>query len=255
MKPYFQQGAIAVYFGDCREVLPALDISSIGAVIADPPYGETSLTWDRWQTDWPDAIAAGVPVSAPLWCFGSMRMFLDRAMQFSQWKIAQDLVWEKHNGSSSAADRFRRVHENVLQWYRGEWDAVWKSPVVTMDATARQVRRKRRPAHWGEIGEHAYESKDGGPRLARSVLQVRSCHGNAVHPTQKPIGIVEPLLRYSVAPGRAALDPFAGSGTTLVVAKSLGMAAIGIEADERWCEAIAGRLSQEIAFPSAEAST
>jgi site-specific DNA-methyltransferase (adenine-specific) len=81
------------------------------------------------------------------------------------------------------------------------------------------------------------------------VLQVRSCHGNAVHPTQKPIGIVEPLLRYSVAPGRAVLDPFAGSGTTLVAAKSLGLAAIGIESDERWCEIIAGRLSQEIGFP------
>lgn len=250
MTPYFQQGSIAVYLGDCRSVLPTLDLAPIGCVVADPPYGETKLAWDRWPDGWVES-AALVPASAPLWCFGSMRMFLERSKDFAAWRYAQDVVWEKHNGSSSAADRFRRVHENIIQWYRGEWASIWNQPVVTNDAVARQVRRKQKPAHWSPIGNSSYRSEDGGPRLMRSVLHVRSCHGSAVHPTQKPIGVIEPLLRSSAGAGKTVLDLFTGSGTTLVVAKSMGRAAIGIDVDERWCEATANRLTQEIAFGEA----
>lgn len=217
MTPYFEQGGIAVYCGDAREIVPALDLSDSVAVVADPPYGETSLAWDRWPVGWPAAIAAAVPEKAiSLWCFGSMRMFLDRREEFSPWRFAQDIVWEKHNGSGFHADRFKRVHEHATHWYRGVWADVYVSPQFTNDATARQVRRKGRPQHLGHIESSAYESRDGGPRLQRSVLRVRSCHGSAVNPTQKPIGIVEPLIRYSCRPGGIVLDPFCGSGTSLV---------------------------------------
>lgn len=244
MKPYFTDGQVTLYLGDSRTVLAELDLGDVGVVVADPPYGETSLGWDRWQPGWVDAVGAAVRESCSLWCFGSMRMFLDHGADFAGWQLAQDVVWEKHNGSSSAADRFRRVHENVAQWYRGPWEQVWRTPVTTPDATARQVRRKTRPPQWGEIGDHTYTSVDGGPRLARSVLKVRSCHGHAIHPTQKPLGIIDPLLRYSLAPGGTVLDPFAGSCSTLVAAREAGYRAIGIEADEAYCEAAAKRLAQ-----------
>lgn len=98
----------------------------------------------------------------------------------------------------------------------------------------------------GDIERGEYQSHDGGPRLARSVQRVRSCHGHAVHPTQKPLGILEPLLRYSVPPGGLVLDPFAGSGSTLLAAKQLGMLAVGVEVDERYCEVAARRLDQGV---------
>ena len=249
MTPFFERDGITVYCGDVREVLPALNLSAVNCTIADPPYEETSLKWDRWQDGWVAVLAAATGESVPLWCFGSMRMFLAQTSEFSGWKFAQDIVWEKHNGSSFHADRFRRVHEHVLQWYRGAWTAMYVSPVFTMDATARQARRKGRPAHMGDIGENTFVSEDGGPRLMRSVLRVRSSHGSASHPTQKPIGILEPLLRYSVRPGGTVLDLFSGSGSTLVAAKGLGLRAIGIEADERECQTIVRRLAQEIGFP------
>lgn len=247
MTPYFDDGQVVLYHGDCRAILRSLDLSGVGVVVADPPYGETSLGWDRWQTGWVRAVAMEVRESAPMWCFGSLRMFLGHGAEFAAagWQLAQDVVWEKHNGSSSAADRFRRVHELTAQWYRGPWDNVWRQPVTTADATARQVRRKTRPPQWGDIGEHTYTSVDGGPRLARSVLKVRSCHGHAIHPTQKPLGIIDPLLRYSLAPGGTALDPFAGSCSTLVAAREAGFRAIGIEADESMCaKAVERRLAQ-----------
>lgn len=249
MTPYYDDGVVTLYHGDCRELLPALLIGGgpvVDAIVTDPPYGETKLGWDRWPDGWVAAVAAAVPSRAPMWCFGSMRMFLDRGHEFvaGGWRFAQDIVWEKHNGSGFAADRFKRVHEHAVQWYRGPWADVYVEPVTTMDATAGQVRRKKRPAHMGDVGRGSYESHDGGPRLARSVQRVRSCHGYAIHPTQKPVGIVEPLMRYSVPPGGLVLDPFAGSGTTLRVALDGGWRAIGIEADEQYLEPIAERLSQ-----------
>jgi site-specific DNA-methyltransferase (adenine-specific) len=156
------------------------------------------------------------------------------------------VIWEKHNGSSFHADRFKRIHENAVQFYRGQWADVFKSPVTTPDAVKKVSRRKKRPAHMGDIGLTTFISHDGGPRLMTSVIYARSCHGYAEHPTQKPLEILEPLIRYSVPPGGSVMDPFMGSGSTLVVAKRLGLSAVGIEIEERFCEIAAKRLSQQV---------
>lgn len=230
---------MTLYHGDALELLPALPMAD--AIITDPPYGETSLDWDRWPDGWP-AVAA--LVAQQMWCFGSMRMFLDKRGDLDGWKLAQDVVWEKHNGSNSANDRFRRLHELALHFYRGEWNALHREPQTTNDATARTVRRKHRPPHWGDIGASSYASEDGGPRLMGSVIFARSCHGYAVNETQKPEAIVAPLLQYSVPEGGLVIDCFAGSGTTLAVAKKTGRRAIGIEKRETQCRAIVERLAQ-----------
>ena len=247
MKPYYDEGGITIYHGDAVCVLALIDTLSIDAVIADPPYAETNLQWDRWPDSWPQAVAQQVPRSAPLWCFGSLRMFLDRSDEFAQWSIAQEVVWEKHNGSNFHADRFRRVHELAVQWYRGEWANIYRAVVTTPDATARTVRKKARPPQWhGATGDNVYRSEDGGPRLQRSVIYCRSEHGRALHPTQKPLGILEPLVRYSCPPGGTVLDLFAGAGSASLAAKQHGCRSIAVEADERYCEIAAKRLAQGV---------
>lgn len=213
-----------------------LATTAVDVVIADPPYGETSLEWDKRVKGWINAVP-----SKNLWVFGSLRYFLG-ASDFSGWNMAQDIVWEKHNGSSFHADRFKRVHEHAVQFYRGSWAGIYKNPVTTADAVARAVRRKKRPPHTGHIEAGHYVSHDGGPRLERSVIYVRSCHGEALHPTQKPEGIVGPIVKYSCPDGGIILDPFMGSGTTLVVAAKLQRMAIGIEIEEKYCEIAAKRL-------------
>lgn len=244
IEPYYRDATSVIYLGDCREVLPVLDLAGVGLVIADPPYNETSLPWDRWPAGWPAAVAAAVAPNIPLWCFGSMRMFLDRSADFGAWTFGQDVVWEKQNGSGFTADRFRRVHEHVVQWYRGNWADVWKRPVTTPDATARQVRRKTSPSHTGFAGDSSYRSFDGGPRLMRSVIKASNCHGHALVPTQKPVAIIEPLLAYNLAPAGLVLDPTMGSGSTLRAAAGRGYRGIGIEADEATCEIAARSLQQ-----------
>ena len=233
MTPYYTDAFTTLYHGDCRDLTPPV----CAMTLADPPYGETSLAWDRWPEGWVASIT-----SPSLWCFGSMRMFLRQRDEFAAWKFAQDLVWEKQNGSGFHADRFKRVHEGVSQWYRGEWATVYKAVVTTPDALKKQVRRNRRPPHMGQIDAGAYTSEDGGPRMMRSVLYVRNCHGYAQHPTQKPLGILRPLIEYSCPPHGTVYVPFVGAGGELLAARELGRKAIGVEIDERFCEIAANRL-------------
>ena len=243
LKPYYAEAGIALYHADFREILPEITVP--GIMIVDPPYNQTNLKWDRWQ----GGFLADTPLHIrSMWCFGTVRMFMDRAGDFraTGWKFSQDLVWEKHNGSSFHKDRFRRVHESICHFYRGNWETIPHQTPTTPDATARQVRRKMRPAHMGHIDACSYRSEDGGPRLMRSVMFHRSMHGDATNPTQKPVELVKPLIEYSSFPGMTVISPFAGSGTDLVAAKELGYAAIGIEVDEKQCEDAAKRLSQEL---------
>ena len=232
--------------GNCMDVLAAMPAASVDAIIVDPPYAQTSLAWDRWVDGWPNAAARVLKPSGSMWVFGTLRMFTDRWSEFAAWRMAQDIVWEKHNGSSFHNDRFRRVHEQAVQFYRGRWEDVYKGIVTTNEARARVVRRKERPAHMGEIAGTTFISEDGGPRIMRSVIYARSQHGNAIHPTQKPEAIIEPLLRNSCRPGGVVLDPFAGSGTTGVVASRLGMSAILIEADEKYFAAMQDRFAEDL---------
>ncbi len=228
MQPYYSDDRLTVYHGDCRDVSVVAD-----AVITDPPYGQTSLAWDRWVEGW--LTLAGHRV---LWTFGTLRLFLRYSAQFTDagWKLSQDLVWEKHNGSSVHADRFRRVHENIAQFYRGAWGDVYNDPQVTLDALPKTVRRKTRPAHMGHIENGTFTSVDGGPRLMRSVLQVRSMHGSAQHPTEKPLGVLTPLVKYSCPLDGIVYDPFCGSGSGLEAALQSGRRAIGVEINEQYCE-------------------
>lgn len=234
--------------GDCREVLPLFEPETFDLIIADCPYGQTSLEWDRWVEGWPSLVRPLLKKSGSMWVFGSMRMFWDRRDQFVGWRLAQDLVWEKHNGSSFHADRFRRVHEHAIQLYRddAQWNGVWRSVLTTPDATKRTVRRKKRPAHTGHIDAGHYRSENGGPRLMRSVIRLRSCHGSAVHPTEKPEGIIEPVLLSSCPPDGVVLDPFAGSGTVGVVAARYGRKSVLVEADPRYAAAAHDRISSDL---------
>ncbi len=211
MKPYYERDGITIFHGHWMEVVA--DLPLVDCCIVDPPYGETSLEWDSAEVGWLSAMDRTVQASGSIWCFGSLRYL-------------------------------------TLLLYKREtpWAEVYKNPITTNDATARTVRRKERPPHTGEIENSSYTSLDGGPRLMRSVIQVRSCHGEVEHPTQKPQGIIDPLIRYSCKPGGIVLDPFMGSGSTLVAAKALFHSAVGIEIEERYCEIAVKRLRQEV-FP------
>jgi site-specific DNA-methyltransferase (adenine-specific) len=242
MTPYWEDAdtGLALYHGDMREILPALNLQA-NLIVADPPYAETSLDWDRWPEGWPTLAAKA---ASSMWCFGSMRMFLDRRGEFGDWKLSQDVIWEKHNGSGFAKDRFRRVHEHALHWYRGPWRSLYRQTPRVPSTGGHQGGPATRSgiAHTGAITTQRWT--DDGTRLVRSVIKARSAHHAAIHPTEKPIvGLLEHLISYACPPGGLVVDPFAGSGSTLDAARQSGRRAIGIEAHEPYAEAAAHRLS------------
>ncbi|MGW4493813.1 DNA-methyltransferase [Streptomyces sp. NPDC004376] len=238
--PYWQdeEAGLQLYLGDMREILPALGVQA-DLVCTDPPYSETSLAWDRWPNGWPTLAAT---VASSMWCFGSMRMFLDRAGEFADWKLSQDIVWEKANGTGFATDRFKRVHEIATHWYRGDWASVHHdTPRVAYAGPDKHARaRTDRGQHLGKIGAQRYE--DDGTRLIRSVLRAKSVRGG-LHPTEKPQSLVQHMVTYACPSDGLVLDPFAGSGSTLDAARQIGRRAIGIEVNEEYCERAALRLS------------
>lgn len=244
MKPYYEDSAVALYLGKMEDLLPELGeiYKRFDACLTDPPYGETSLAWDRWPTGWPELVARH---TNSMWCFGSFRMFTEWWLDFADagWNLSQDVVWEKHNGTGFAADRFKRVHELAVHFYQGAWGEVHHEAVREdyhgPDKHAR-ARTSRTP-HTGEIGAHNYV--DDGRRMVRSVIKAQSVRGG-LHPTEKPPVILARLIEYSTVEGGLVLDPFAGSASTLLTARTLGRRAIGIEANEEYCERAAKRLSE-----------
>jgi len=236
---------VRIITGDCRDVMKSLTTASVDLVLSDTPYGVTACAWDKCVDGWLDELPRIMKPSASLWCFGSMRFFMERSSDFAKWKYAQDLIWEKHNGSNGFADRFRRVHEHVVQFYRGKWRDVYKNPVHSDDATARCVRRKQKAQHWSKIEPGNFISVDGGPRLMRSVICARSMHGRAIHPTQKPEALLAPIIEYSCPQGWVILDCFGGSGSTGVVAESMGRNAILIEKDRKMAMASCRHLNAQ----------
>lgn len=243
MKPYYEDDLITLYHGDFRD----FEVPRADAIITDPPYGETSLDWDTWPTGWLERAAA---VTDNLWCFGSFRMFMEHSAEFYEsFSLAQDTVWEKHNGSGSARDRFRRVHEFATHWYRGNWGDLFNSPPTTPDAVKKTVRRKERPPHWGAIDDSTFASEDGGDRLMRSVIKLRSMHGKAINETEKPVQLVGVYLECSVPPGGLVVDFFAGSCSTGIAARQQGKRAVLYEKRQTQCATAARRLEHETAQP------
>lgn len=244
-EPYFDDGQVQLYVGDCRKVLPALGIEA-DCVIADPPYVSTSLGWDRWPDGWLE-VAAGV--SRSMWCFGTLRLFMDRAGEFAGagWKLSHDVIWEKANGTGFATDRLKGVHETVAHFYRGDWGGVRhevpRTPYSGPDKHARG--RASRTPHTGEIGAHRYE--DDGTRLARSVQFAPSVRGG-LHSTEKPVPLVRTLAAYACPRGGLLADMFTGSGAALEAARDCGMRAVGVERDPEQAEKAARRLSQATLF-------
>jgi site-specific DNA-methyltransferase (adenine-specific) len=250
-EPYYADGTVTLWHGDCRDVIDEAITAAcydsgfmVDLVVADPPYGETSLQWDRWPEGWPDVVGSH---ANSMWCFGSMRMFLDYGREFKAWRFSQDVIWSKPRGGVAHPDRATvRTHEIVTHWYRGEWS----------DVHHEQQRREHHgpgkgTIHRGETGpawngaRRAHSWTDDGTRAMPSVIECQTMWMRGTgHPTEKPTGILEPLIEYGCPPGGLVLDPFAGSGATLVAARSTGRFAVGIEADESYCEVIANRLSQ-----------
>jgi len=215
-----------VIVGDSTKVLLRGPLFRLA--IVDPPYLQTSLSWDR-DFDWLNLLGDVMQRSSSFWVFGSFKSLLRVTSRASAagWKLAQDVVWEKQNGSRPTWDRFRPVHELVLQFYRGPWAQIPTNKVVTRGAKPKSFLRTASPPHTGEFGASSYEV--GDERWVRSVMRFRNLNRSGRHPTQKPAQLISNLIKHSSHKGDWVLDPCCGSGVSVVEAERLERIAVGVE--------------------------
>ena len=209
IKPYYCQDGITIYHGDSREILGGGQLSAIGLIVTDPPYG-MSYCSNRSPKHLHLGGIQG-DQSYPEWIFYELTYRVGMCV-FCRWDNLQTIpppksfiVWDK--GVHSMGDL---KHEFGRQW---EGVAFYPGP------------------------EHEFTKRPSDVIRASRVTP-----GDMQHPTQKPIECITPLILCH--PVGMILDPFMGSGTTLEAAKLTGRPAIGIEIEERFCEIAARRLSQ-----------
>lgn len=217
MKPYYEHGGITIYHGDAGELLPSL---CAGFVLTDPPYG-IDATVDNMRFSGGTKTGPRAHTGPRIKVHGDTEPFdptpllrFPRLVLFGANNYAAKLppsngwiIWDKRVGL-----------EDMEGWPFGD-------------------------------GEMAWTNVTGAVRFWRNRWMglVRSDeHGEHYHPTQKPVALMAWILRKWRKPADVVLDPFMGSGSTLIAAKQASIPAIGIEIEERYCEIAAQRLSQEV---------
>lgn len=232
--------------GDSRQVLP--HHGPFDMIIADPPYGDTQLKWDRIVAGWEAAALTCLKPSGSMWVFGSMRYFMTTGVP-KGWRLAQDIVWQKPAGSGAASDRFKRVHEHAVHLYRADapWGGVYNDVQrVAYTGPDRHTRRRRAekgPATHGVYGAAVYD--DPGTRIVRSIIPAPQVRGG-LHPTEKPVSLLELLIATSCPPGGLVRDFFAGSGSAGEACQALGRRYVGAEIDPVMAEKARARLSSTL---------
>lgn len=224
-EPYYRDDLVALYHGDCRDVLPELD--AVDLVLTDPAYGiEYVSGWTTGRGVQPitnDGARLSVAVQRkviPL-------LRTKHVLWFTRWDVWPD-IWSE-----------------LGPWFPLRGLLVWDKGDPGMGDLK----------HWGPSYELIASGGWGSCIGSRDQSVIRfnkvPVH-NRHHPTEKPQDLLRYLIR-KMGPA-SVLDPFAGSATTLAAASSLGIPSIGIEIDEARCEVAATRLSKTASLPAADDS-
>jgi site-specific DNA-methyltransferase (adenine-specific) len=240
--PYYEHGGITIYRGDCFDVLP--HIAGVGAVVTDPPYSSGgAFRGDRMGTTLQKYVSSDAEAQRSGFSFSGdnrdQRSFLAWC---ALWMNAASVATESGATIACFTD-WRQLPTMTDAIQAGGW--VWRG----VGAWSKKFGRPRNGGFssaceylvWGTNGP-LIESD----RYPAGVFEASSpSTADRQHITQKPESVIAWAMG-NVRHGALVLDPFMGSGTTLVAAKANGLQAIGIEIEERYCEIAAQRLEQEV---------
>lgn len=212
-KPYYQDAHVTLYCGDCREILP--ELGKFDLLLTDPPYGIGEKWADESVEGW-SQCKSGVGrlfSSGEKWDSAPIEM---KDMEHMIGVAVNSIIWGG-NYYPMTPSRCWLIWDKMQKHSGSEAEMAW----ATMELPVRVFRMSRLEAYCG---------KD-----------------KKVHPTQKPIGLIQWCLGL-VPVAKTIIDPFAGSCTTGVAAKLEGRHATLIEISERYCEIGAERLRQGVLF-------
>ncbi len=229
--------------GNCIEVLPTIESNSIDFICADMPYGTTQCKWDsiiNLELLWPEIWRVAKPNAAVV-LFAQIPFSIK--LGYSQLEyLRHEWVWEKPaaTGFFNAKKMPLKAHENILVFYK---ELPTYNPVKTTGHARKTAGRK-------EIGSEVYGKGvkktvyDSTERYPRSVVKFSSDRQKQnLHPTQKPVALLEYLVTTYTNAGETVLDFCMGSGTAGVATAKLGRNFIGIEKDESYFNVASQRLN------------
>ena len=230
MSLYYEDDNVKLYHGDCRDILP--DLPPADLIVTDPPYGvefRSNRRGDRFdfiaEDDDPSGMASlvGAAIRDNLkryrhaYVFGPLdfQPLVDAGIV----QVPASLIWDKKVlGMGDLSIPWASQHEDI------QFMVAVKSKSNVGKGEGRLAARLRR----GSILSHQRPHAAGVKR----------------HPTEKPVPLLRELIESSSCFGEMVLDPFVGSGSTLVAATLEGRKSVGIELDERYCEIAAQRLGR-----------
>jgi len=243
-------GGATLYCGDCLDVLPKLKVKA-DAIITDPPFGITNCDWDKvpsldhfWKV-----IDRKTKQTANFVLFGCGKFSVDLVNSKYCW-FRYDLIWAKNNkvGFLNANLMPMRNHEHILVFGRpGFQKAATYNPQKTPGGKASIKIVNRKSGVYKTKGNHT--SISDGTLHPCSVLLFNSDKNknHGLHPTLKPLALMEFLVKSYTNAGDIVIDPFAGSGTTGVAAIQMGRTFIGIEKKKQYFDIACQRIEQAYA--------
>jgi site-specific DNA-methyltransferase (adenine-specific) len=228
--------------GDCLIEMQNIPDKSIDAIICDLPYGTTACKWDTvipFEPLWAQYKRI-IKDNGAIVLFGSQPFTSALVMSNPKW-FKYEWIWKKtrYTGNLNATRMPLKAHENIIIFGKGK---ITYNPLKTIAEEHRIDKRKNiNPSIVKEGGSYNgskgfinIRKKDNGTRYPISVQEFKNPNNNSLHPTQKPVPLLEYLVKTYTNEGDTVLDNTFGSGTTGVACKNLNRNFIGIELDEKY---------------------
>ena len=231
--------------GDCLEWMKEIPDGSVDMILADPPYGTTACKWDTvidlplmWEHLKRVIKPNGAIVMTASQPFTSALIMSNVAM------FKYDWVWQKPKGTGhlNAKKMPMRDKEDVLVFYSKQ--ATYNPQFLPGDAYREKSGWKNTKGYAGYGADKRTGNNNDGKRFPKQVIKFGVVERGTVHPTQKPVALMEYLVRTYTHEGETVLDFTMGSGTTGVAAKNLGRKFIGIELDQTYYDIAEKRITE-----------
>jgi hypothetical protein len=245
MTPYYDDGVVALFHGNCLDVLPT--IGSVNHVITDPPYARDVYV----RAASVPAEGAGTRVGRSDRGIHNLKTGALGRMAAGDIGAIDEMLEPVAALIGAAVRRWALVFSDVETCFR--WRQQIEDAGLRYVRTGAWVKPDAMPQMSGDRPAVGFEPCtiahaqgpmrwNGGGKQAVWTYNTAKGHARPDHPCPKPEALMLHLVRDFTDEGESILDPFAGSGTTLVAAKRLGRRAIGIEMNEQFCEVAAKRL-------------
>ncbi len=224
---------VKLFNGDCLQIMPSIESKSVNMILCDLPYGVTKNKWDviiNLSDLWKEyeriikdngaiVLTATQPFTSQL-VVSNLKMF------------KYDLVWEKTISSNQLNIKTQplRSHESILVFYN-------KPPIYNEQKTVGTPYSIKRTANYNDGNynkQKPSEKMNNGFRHAKSVIKISNPRIKGGHPTQKPVELLEYLIKTYTNEGDLVVDNCMGSGSTGVACKNLNRDFIGIELNEKY---------------------